>query len=497
MLSGKWLGAGSENSVIVPVIAMRPIRLRLASVNQSAPSGPADRGETEGPALGFGVENSKNSVTTPPVVIRPIFAARTSMNHRAPSGPAMIPVGSTKPGEANSLNAPVVVMRPTLAPVNHSAPSGPVAMRDPPLTSLREAVSGNSVTTPPVEIRPIRFAPGSVNHNALSDPRVIDVGYTVLVGSAYSVITPLVVMRPIRLPSCSVNQSAPSGPGVMPPGWPPAVGSANSVMTPAVVIRPIRLPSCSVNHSAPSGPDTMSVADVSPVGIRKFVRAPVVVIRQIKGWRDAVNQRAPSGPAAMPTPKSGPGKSVTLPPGVIRPIRPPEPTNHMAPSGPAVMEPAPLGVGNMVMTPPVVLRPIRPPGEAVNHIDPSGPAARPVASAKPSVRGNSVIAPVWALPDLGGARTAAPRIERIAASNTRGRCGKFTVRSSCDYAPRQNAPSCMPKSLVSPSKTIHLGSPCLPRHACAVDFSKPPRLRGHRSAVKAPVTANGAVSVCS
>src|SRR5271155_1013895 len=73
-----------------------------------------------------------------------------------------------------------------------------------------------------------------------------------LVGlSGYSLITPLVVIRPILGELPFVYHSAPSGPAVMPTA--PAVDSGYSGSAPAVVILPTVFVPCSVNHSAPSG----------------------------------------------------------------------------------------------------------------------------------------------------------------------------------------------------------------------------------------------------
>ena len=85
-----WLLAVSpvENSVIAPVIVMRPIRPGLPrSVNHRLPSGPAAI------PVGwlFAVSPVENSVIAPSGVIRPIRPGLPrSVNHRLPSGPAAI-----------------------------------------------------------------------------------------------------------------------------------------------------------------------------------------------------------------------------------------------------------------------------------------------------------------------------------------------------------------------------------------------------------------------
>src|SRR5438309_1757124 len=69
-----------------------------------------------------------------------------SVNHSAPSGPAVIPNGSLAGvGTRYSLRLPEVVMRPSLlalASVNQSAPSGPAVI---PNGSLAAVGTGNSV----------------------------------------------------------------------------------------------------------------------------------------------------------------------------------------------------------------------------------------------------------------------------------------------------------------------------------------------------------------
>ncbi len=133
------------------------------------------------------------------MVILPIFFAMRSVNHSAPSGPTAMPYGSLSAvGTANSVIAPLTVIRPILLPeaadsVNHRAPSGPAVMNSGPAPAAR----------------------------------------------GYSVKIPAGEILPILLPASSVNQIAPSGPAAMPWGWPPGVGMEYSERAPAVVMRPI------------------------------------------------------------------------------------------------------------------------------------------------------------------------------------------------------------------------------------------------------------------
>src|SRR5260370_31280903 len=112
--------------------------------------------------------------------------------------------------------------------VNHSAPSGPVAILP---RSLNGVGTGNSVITPSVVMRPIWFSKlfCSMNHSAPSGPAVMSAGLLSGVGIGYSVITPSVVMRPILFLNSSVNHSAPSRPAVMPVGTLSVVGMLNSM----------------------------------------------------------------------------------------------------------------------------------------------------------------------------------------------------------------------------------------------------------------------------
>src|SRR5207253_2620637 len=137
------------NSVTAPAVVMRPIWSAPASVNQSAPSGPAAMSAGAAPAV-MPVPNSVSTPaagtapprpappyaahqTPPAVVIRPIWSAPLSVNHKAPSGPAAMPTGPAvgPVGVPNSVRTPAVVMAPTwpeLNCVNQSRPSGPAAM---------------------------------------------------------------------------------------------------------------------------------------------------------------------------------------------------------------------------------------------------------------------------------------------------------------------------------------------------------------------------------
>jgi hypothetical protein len=85
------MAVGIGNSVMVPVVVIRPIWLPLCSVNHSAPSGPAVMPKS--PLLAVGIVNS---VMVPVVVIRPILLLLKSENHNAPSGPAVM-IGPPRP----------------------------------------------------------------------------------------------------------------------------------------------------------------------------------------------------------------------------------------------------------------------------------------------------------------------------------------------------------------------------------------------------------------
>ena len=104
------------------------------SLYHSAPSGPVTITlKPPGDSVDTGY-----SLSAPDVVIRAILCA--SMNQSAPSGPAVMPSGDANANSGgNSVTVPAVVIRPTRLPsssVNHSAPSGPAAIDDgkpPPL----------------------------------------------------------------------------------------------------------------------------------------------------------------------------------------------------------------------------------------------------------------------------------------------------------------------------------------------------------------------------
>src|SRR5258707_466160 len=108
------------------------------SVNHRLPSGPVVMAKGK---LGAGGTKIENSVIIPLVVMRPILLPKYSVNHSAPSGPCVMPVTPAgfccQVGNANSVIVPEVVRRTILLPtpvnpspnsVNHSAPSGPVVM---------------------------------------------------------------------------------------------------------------------------------------------------------------------------------------------------------------------------------------------------------------------------------------------------------------------------------------------------------------------------------
>jgi len=78
--------------------------------------------------------------------------------------------------------------------------------------------TGNSLNVPVVVMRPMLLPLDSVNQSALSGPEVIALGPDEEVGMGNSVMLPFVVMRPILLVLSSVNQRALSGPVMMPAG---------------------------------------------------------------------------------------------------------------------------------------------------------------------------------------------------------------------------------------------------------------------------------------
>src|SRR5262245_18376790 len=248
------------------------------------------------------------SVTTPAGVIFASWPALYSVNHMLPSGPATMSNGNAPAASANSLTAPPVVMRPMRLEndsVNHSAPSGPAAMRFGPALG-----PVNSVTTPVVGlIRPIWFALDSANHSAPSGPVVMPLGLAPNVGIGKHVNTPARVRRTTAFRMDSVNHMLPSGPLVMPWGTmlQPPSGSdsgANPVNAPAVVMRPMKKsgnPEGPVNHSAPSAPSVMSsgcepdVGTVNSVTFPLASRTPILLTLRL----DSVNHAWPSAPRAM------------------------------------------------------------------------------------------------------------------------------------------------------------------------------------------------------
>ena len=94
------------------------------------------------------------------------------------------------------------------------SPEGPAAIAPVPVF----VGTGNCTTLPPVVMRPISFAPLSVNQRLPSEPAAIPAGLPPK-GSGNSVIAPDGVMRPILSAPLSVNQRLPSGPAVMMSGW--------------------------------------------------------------------------------------------------------------------------------------------------------------------------------------------------------------------------------------------------------------------------------------
>src|SRR5713226_9788960 len=76
------------NSLICPLVVIRPIRFALNSVNHTKPPGPdvMSRGKLSGDGTGY-------SVTTPCLLIRPIALVPGSVNHSAPSGPSVMAWG--------------------------------------------------------------------------------------------------------------------------------------------------------------------------------------------------------------------------------------------------------------------------------------------------------------------------------------------------------------------------------------------------------------------
>src|SRR5437588_192668 len=101
MVSGELLEA-SGNSVIFPLVVIRPILFRLSSVNQRLPSGPAVIPWGELCPVG-----TENSVIWPVGVMRPTWFFFTCTNQRLPSGPRVIPSGRLlREGSRNSVILP-------------------------------------------------------------------------------------------------------------------------------------------------------------------------------------------------------------------------------------------------------------------------------------------------------------------------------------------------------------------------------------------------------
>src|SRR4051795_9499657 len=119
--------------------------------------------------------------------MRPILLPVASVNQSAASGPETVPVGRLSGvGTVNSRTLPFVLMRPILLPLssaNHSAPSGPGVIC---AGALSLVGISNSRTLPFVEMRPILLAPYSVNHIAWSGPSAIVIGRLDAVGTSYS-----------------------------------------------------------------------------------------------------------------------------------------------------------------------------------------------------------------------------------------------------------------------------------------------------------------------
>src|SRR5207245_4982741 len=99
---------GTGNSLITPVLVIRPIWPLVYSANQRLPSGPTVI--PIGPLFGVG---TSNSVIEPDGVMRPILLPFCSVNQRLPSGPALMLAGRLLAvGIVNSIIPPPVVMRP-------------------------------------------------------------------------------------------------------------------------------------------------------------------------------------------------------------------------------------------------------------------------------------------------------------------------------------------------------------------------------------------------
>jgi hypothetical protein len=80
MVFGALRAVGIGNSVMLPLVVMRPIRFEFCSVNQRFASDPTAMPEGARPGVG-------NSVKLPLVVMRPIRFEFCSVNQMFPSGP--------------------------------------------------------------------------------------------------------------------------------------------------------------------------------------------------------------------------------------------------------------------------------------------------------------------------------------------------------------------------------------------------------------------------
>src|SRR5947209_6088881 len=347
-------------------------------------------------------------------------------------------------------------------------PSGPVAIPYGAAPALMPLA--NSVTVPAGVMRPMRFPPDSVNHRLPSGPDVICSGERP-VALPNSVTVPARVMRPIRSALSSVNQRLPSGPAAIPTGRAlREMPAANSVITPAGVIRPMRpTPGkgrtvngsgnwpLSANHMFPSGPAVMPVAKAPKVMVANSVTIPAGVIRPMRETLSppplSVNHMFPSGPLAIPFgPEAGVmplANSVITPAGVTRPIRLALPSvNQRLPSGPAAILPTHalppvIPLANSVTAPLGVIRPMRSPQFSVNQRLPSGPAAIAISSLLNAVGvlmplENSVIAPASTLgaPEMlgSGGGDAAPPLQP-ASSVTKAKTAKDRI-SRCSLGPQ-------------------------------------------------------------
>ena len=89
-----------------------------------------------------GLVRSENSVITPLVVIRPILLEPFSVNQRLPSGPGAMPQGMADlVGTANSVIEPPVVIRAIRLPTDFGDPQVAVgAGRDPHRPAARAEV---------------------------------------------------------------------------------------------------------------------------------------------------------------------------------------------------------------------------------------------------------------------------------------------------------------------------------------------------------------------